>query len=153
MEIKVTIALDEKAHDVLNRLIAALGGKSTVPTVTVEDNSAEEWTEEEIREVMEAEAAEIAADAVESNVRRERAADGEVAAPKPETKNTPASDGVSASPKITLEDLRALAADVKTKTGDIGKVKALLTEYSAKNISALPEDKWDEFADKLKELL
>ena len=67
------------------------------------------------------------------------------------------SDGVSASkkdkPKVTQEEIRALAADVKAKTGSVDKVKALLNAYSAKNISALPADKWDEFAAKLKELL
>ena len=81
----------------------------------------------------------------------------ETPAPAPKKAIKPVSDGVSASkkdkPKVTQEDLRALAADVKTKTGSVDKVKALLNAYSAKNISALPADKWDEFAAKLRELL
>lgn len=155
MEIKVTIALDEKAHDVLNRLIAALGRAGTnattiVTTVNDANSSADEWTEEEKREAMQQIADE---EARKLGVSPTNGEDGEVVAPKPKKETKPVSDGVSASPKVTLEDLRALAADVKTKTGDIGKVKALLTKYSAKNISALPADKWDEFAAQLKELL
>lgn len=162
MEIKVTIALDEKAHDVLNRLIAALGragSNATTIVTTVNDasDSDDEWTEAEMHEAMQQiadEEAEAAADeARKLGVSPTNEEDGEVAAPKPQKATKPVSDSVNASPKVTLEDLRALAADVKTKTGDIGKVKALLTEYSAKNISALPADKWDEFAARLKELL
>ncbi len=81
----------------------------------------------------------------------------ETPAPAPKKATKPVSDGVSASkkdkPKVTQEEIRALAADVKAKTGSVDKVKALLNAYSAKNISALPADKWDEFAAKLKELL
>lgn len=152
MEIKVTISLDEKAQDVLNRLITALSHTTVRPTKAYKDDM-EDWSEEEINEVMEAEAAAYAEAAEKADVSHTNGEDGEVAAPKPKKATKPVSDGVSASPKVTLEDLRALAADVKTKTGDIGKVKALLTKYSAKNISALPADKWDEFAAQLRELL
>lgn len=158
MEIKVTIALDEKAHDVLNRLIAALGKVGTIAkTANGADISDDEWTEEKMREAMQQiadeEAEALADEARKLGVSPSNGEGGEVAAPKPKKATKPVSDDVSASPKVTLEDLRALAADVKTKTGDIGKVKALLTKYSAKNISALPADKWDEFAAQLRELL
>lgn len=155
MEIKVTISLDERTHSVLNRLIAALGeSKKNATTIVTTVNSAtddNEWTEEEMREAMEEMQDVYAtqddyADAVE-----------ETATPAPKKATKPVSDGVSASkkdkPKVTQEEIRALAADVKTKTGSVDKVKALLNAYSAKNISALPADKWDEFAAKLKELL
>lgn len=108
----------------------------------------DEWTEEQKREALEAMYAEEngGTDAVE-----------ETPAPASKKATKPVSDGVSAGkkdkPKVTQEEIRALAADVKTKTGSIDKVKALLNAYSAKNISALPADKWDEFAEKLKELL
>lgn len=156
MEIKVTIALDEKAHDVLNRLITALSHTTVRPTKAYKDDM-EDWSEEEINEVMEAEVAAYAEIAEKADVSRTNAEIEEVAEPKPKKARKPVSDSVDASkkasPKVTIEDLRALAADVKTKTGNIGKVKALLSEYSAKNISALPADKWDEFAERLKELL
>lgn len=151
MEIKVTIALDEKAHDVLNRLIAALGKVGTIATTAnYADSSDDEWTEAEMREAIQRIADE---EARKLGVSPSNDEDEEVAAPKPKKATKPVSGDVGASPKVTLEDLRALAADVKTKTGDIGKVKALLTKYSAKNISALPADKWDEFAAQLRELL
>lgn len=145
MEIKVTISLDERTHSVLNNLIAALTNTRS-PIVPAYDNG--EWTEDEMREAMEEMYAEESGDtdAVE-----------ETPTPAPKKATKPVSDGVSASkkdkPKVTQEDLRALAADVKTKTGSVDKVKALLNDYSAKNISALPADKWDEFAAKLRELL
>lgn len=155
MEIKVTISLDERTHSILNRLIAALGeSKKNATTIVTTVNSAtddNEWTEEEMREAMEEMQDVYAtqddyADAVE-----------ETPAPAPKKATKPVSDGVSASkkdkPKVTQEEIRALAADVKAKTGSVDKVKALLNAYSAKNISALPADKWDEFAEKLKELL
>ena len=158
MEIKVTISLDERTHSVLNRLIAALGeSKKNATTIVTTVNSAtdatddNEWTEEEMREAMEEMQDVYAtqddyADAVE-----------ETPAPAPKKATKPVSDGVSASkkdkPKVTQEEIRALAADVKAKTGSVDKVKALLNAYSAKNISAHPADKWDEFAAKLKELL
>lgn len=155
MEIKVTISLDERTHSVLNRLIAALGeSKKNATTIVTTVNSANddnEWTGEEMREAMEEMQDVYAtqddyADAVE-----------ETPAPAPKKATKPVSDGVSAGkkdkPKVTQEEIRALAADVKTKTGSVDKVKALLNAYSAKNISALPADKWDEFAAKLKELL
>lgn len=155
MEIKVTISLDERTHSVLNRLIAALGeSKKNATTIVTTVNSANddnEWTGEEMREAMKEMQDVYAtqddyADAVD-----------ETPAPAPKKAIKPVSDGVSASkkdkPKVTQEDLRALAADVKTKTGSVDKVKALLNAYSAKNISALPADKWDEFAAKLRELL
>ncbi|MCI9517686.1 MAG: hypothetical protein HFK08_00330 [Clostridia bacterium] len=155
MEIKVTISLDERTHSILNRLIAALGeSKKNATTIVTTVNSAadatdeDECTEEQKREALEAMYAEEngGTDAVE-----------ETPAPASKKATKPVSDGVSAGkkdkPKVTQEEIRALAADVKTKTGSIDKVKALLNAYSAKNISALPADKWDEFAEKLKELL
>lgn len=155
MEIKVTISLDERTHSVLNKLIAALGEskKNATAIVTTVNNAGDdnEWAEEEMREAMEEMQDVYAtqddyADAVE-----------ETPAPAPKKATKPVSDGVSANkkdkPKVTQEEIRALAADVKTKTGSVDKVKALLNAYSAKNISALPADKWDEFAAKLRELL
>lgn len=155
MEIKVTISLDERTHSVLNKLIAALGEskKNATTIVTTVNNAGDdnEWAEEEMREAMEEMQDVYAtqddyADAVE-----------ETPAPAPKKATKPVSDGVSANkkdkPKVTQEEIRALAADVKTKTGSVDKVKALLNAYSAKSISALPADKWDEFAEKLKELL
>lgn len=157
MEIKVTISLDELTRKMLNKLIdtiAQRNAQTTAPTTAAQDDG--EWTEEEMREALEDSYA-------EENAAKNATQDGtwttneESSTPARNKANKPASGGVDApkagKPKITQEELRALAADVKAKTGSIDKVKALLNAYSAKNISALPADKWDEFAAKLKELL
>lgn len=142
MEIKVTISLDEQTHRVLDKLIDTLAARNAhMPVLNAKEDSAPDKAQKAVEQARVAKTAEPE----------------EVAEQKPTKANKGVSDGSDASgrktPKVTLEDLRALAADVKTKTGDIGEVKALLAEYSAKNISAIPEDKWDEFAAKLKELL
>ncbi len=156
MEIKVTISLDERTHKVLNKLIDTIAlninaNRSFVPGQPDQDNG--EWTEEEMRDVM----AETAEEDAEMHENDDSTEAEEVTAPKAKKANRPVSDDVDApnkvKPKVTLEDLRALAADVKKKTGSIKKVKALLNAYSAENISALSADKWDEFAEKLKGLL
>lgn len=165
MEIKVTIGLDERTHKVVNKLIDTLALMNTHalvlnannPGADAQDN---EWTEEEKQAVMREIAEEQAADMARRGLSPSNGSndtDEETDAPKPKKANKPVSDDVAApkkaKPKTTLEELRALAADVKTKTGDVSGVKGLLTEYSAKNISALPADVWDEFAEKLRELL
>lgn len=165
MEIKVTIALDEKAHNVLNRLIDALSHKPNTTTIvtTVKDagNSDGEWAEDEMREAMEQIAAEEAeapaAEAEKTGVSPSKAKDGQVAEPTSVKANSPVSDDGNkpkgSKPKVTVEELRALAADVKVKQGSMDGVKALLNKYGAKNISSLPMDKLDAFAAELREML
>ena len=152
MEIKVTIALDKSTHDVLNRLISAISQTRTNATTivtTVNDTTSETATQQ----VSIPTSKTYAEEAVKSAPWSSNSESEELVESKQKTATKPDSDGESASVGTTVEDLRALAADVKAKTGSIDAVKALLTKYSAKNISALPADKWDEFAAQLKELL
>lgn len=156
MDIKVTIGLDEKTHKVLNRLIDVLGAKPTKQPKPVETDD-DEWTEEEKRAVLQEIAEEEAADAARRGLSPSKPAADQVnedgAADATEGKSGGNSAQQKQKPKITIEELRALAADVKTKTGSADAVKKLLNAYGAKNLSGLPTDKLDEFAAKLKELL
>lgn len=138
MEIKVTIGLDANAEALLTKLVDAL---TSVRPNTVQKNASaeatrstpvqdEEWTEEEIREVLDQEAAEDA-----------------------EAAPAPRKEGQKATAKVTVEDVRALAADVKMKKGSATEIKSLLSEYGAKSVSTIPADKLDSFATRLKELL
>ena len=127
MDIKVTIGLDERTHKLLNRLISALANHGPIADAGSRGLSPANPAPAQV-------SADGTADAAEG-------------------KSGGNSEQKKQKPKITIEELRALAADVKAKTGSVDKVKALLNAYSAKNISALPADKWDEFAAKLKELL
>lgn len=157
MDIKVTIGLDERTHKLLNRLISALANHSPIGPGKATEPDDEEWTEEEKRAVLQEIAEEEAADAARRGLSPANPAPAQVSADgtadAAEGKSGGNSEQKKQKPKITIEELRALAADVKAKTGSVDKVKALLNAYSAKNISALPADKWDEFAAKLKELL
>ena len=152
MEIKVTIALDKSTHDVLNRLIAAIsqiGTNATTILTTVNDTSSETATQQTSIPASHT----YAEEAVKSAPWSANAESEEPVEPKQKTATKPASDGESAHVSTTVEDLRALAADVKAKTVSIDAVKALLTKYSAKNITGVPADKRDAFADELKRLL
>lgn len=148
MEVKVTIALDDRTHETLNRLIDALMCRNThekaekpqplaevKPTAEKAPESDEEWTKEEMEEVL----------AIEAKREAEAKSAAKNEAVEQPPKNT--------APTVTVEELRALAADVKEKEGNVASVKKLLNEYGVKNVSSLPESAWDAFAAKLRELL
>lgn len=132
MEINVTIKLDEKAATLLSRMLDEL--KLMHTTVVCAKPDAESQAKETLTAVSEA------------------------PEPTPAVQAPEAAEAVSApavksgKPKTTIEDVRALAADVKVKH-DAATVRNLLTEYKAKNISGLPENVLDEFAEKLRKLL
>ena len=132
MEINVTIKLDEKAAALLGRVLDEL--KMMHTTVVCAKPDAESQTKETLT------------------------AESEAPKPTPAVQAPEATETVSApsvksgKPKTTIEDVRALAADVKVKH-DAATVRNLLTEYKAKNISGLPENVLDEFAEKLRKLL
>lgn len=156
MDIKVTIGLDEKTHDVLNRLIDAINAPVNA-AAKITHGQDEEWTEEEKREALQQMYEEEAAQKGHKNAQNAKPATEEEVADDEE--NAPAGpisgDGTASkgAKKVTPEELRGLAADVKAKYGDASKVKALLGQFKVKNLSGLPEDKLGEFAAKLEELL
>ena len=132
MEINVTIKLDEKVAALLGRVLDELKMMHTTVVCAKPD------AESQIKETL----------TMESEVPESTPA---VQAPEAaETVSAPAVK--SGKPKTTIEDVRALAADVKVKH-DAATVRNLLTEYKAKNISGLPENVLDEFAEKLRKLL
>lgn len=132
MEINVTIKFDEKAATLLSRMLDEL--KLMHTTVVCAKPDAESQAKETLTAVSEA------------------------PEPTPAVQAPEAAEAVSAptvksgKPKTTIEDVRALAADVKVKH-DAATVRNLLSEYKAKNISGLPENVLDEFAEKLRKLL
>lgn len=154
MDIKVTIGLDERTYNVLDKLANAIGAQPTKQHKAAETTD-DEWTEEEKRAVLQEIAEEEAAGAARRGLSPSKQASDQVS----EDETADAAEGKSGGnstqqkPKITIEELRALAADVKTKKGSADAVKKLLNAYGAKNLSGLPADKLDEFAAKLKELL
>lgn len=132
MEINVTIKFDEKAATLLSRMLDEL--KLMHTTVVCAKPDAESNAKETLTAVSEAPELTPAVQAPEAA----------------ETASSPAVK--SGKPKTTIEDVRALAADVKVKH-DAATVRNLLAEYKAKNISGLPENVLDEFAEKLRKLL
>lgn len=140
MEIKVTIALDERTHETLNKLAEALGKEITV------------------KAEMPAEKPEIKPVATKKPTVAQTPTEDENTAEKPAV--TPVTgnqtDTAEEVEKIDAETLRALAADVKKKKGSAAPIKTLLTKYGAENITAvtkLDPAKIKAFRDELKGLL
>ncbi len=163
MEIKVVIALDERTHETLNRLADALTKEMTIK---VADSQA---THEKTPK-----------NASVSNGKKKAE---EELKKKPDGENKPVSDGVAGKdeewtdaekaealkaaeesgdwtdntdqriPIVPIEELRGLAADVKTKKGTSDPVKKLLEKFGAKKLSDIPEEKTAAFANGLKEIL
>lgn len=143
MEIKITFSFDKQTNDTLLKLVNALqknGGftiaakqeldsekplKSDAAEPPAEDD---EWTQEEIDEVRAQIAAEEAGNAPTT--------------PKTDTDDKP----------LTIEDIRALAADVKAKK-DAAAVRAVLAKFGAAKVSELPKNKYGEVAATLRGML
>lgn len=140
MEIKVTIALDERTHETLNRLAEALGKEITVKTEMPAEKP-------EIKPVATT-TAEVVQTPTGANNAAEKPTVAAVQGEKADTTET--------VEKIDAETLRALAADVKKKKGSAAPIKALLTKYGAENITAvtkLDPAQIKAFRDELKGLL
>lgn len=143
MEIKITFSFDQQTNDTILKLVDALqknGGfttaakqepnpgkplKADVPEPPAGDD---EWTQEEINEALAQIAAEEAGNAP-----------------------TPPETGGGEKP-LTIEDIRALAADVKAKK-DAAAVRAVLAKFGATKVSELPKNKYGEVAATLRGML
>lgn len=153
MELKITIAFDERTHETLGKLAAALSKE--IKVVAAQPETTGEHTH---------------GNAVKTPVEPRKVK----ADPKPEDKPNGANKAESVSrgdvwtdntasvepvapekpaKPITQEQLRGLAADVRTKTGSANGIKKVLAEYGATKLSEVPEDKYAEFAKKLEDLL
>lgn len=140
MEIKVTIAFDERAQQILTDLIAALSKREE-----------KEWKSPAIVETPQnkpVEAKKLKAE--ETPEANKNAAGKAVSASVAAAENKPVAG------KVEVETLRALAADVKKAKGSAAPIKALLDKYGAENITgvmALGDAKACAFRDELKGLL
>ena len=142
MEIKITFSFDKQTNDTLLKLVDTLqknGGftiaakqeldpeKPLKSDATEPPTEGDEWTQEEIDEVR----AQIAAE---------------------EAGNAPTTPKMDADEPLTIEDIRALAADVKAKK-DAAAVRAVLAKFGAAKVSELPKNKYGEVAATLRGML
>lgn len=144
MEIKVTISLDERTHETLNKLTEALAKEITVKA---EMPAAKP-------EIKSTAAIKSTVDQIPAPAKK-TAEKPTVASDKGDT--PPWEDNSTGKPeKIDAETLRALAADVKKKKGSSSPIKELLNKYGAENITAvtrLDPKQVQAFRDELKGLL
>lgn len=127
MDIKVNIQAPELA-EALNNLAGALKGATSLPTTA--PKQAKPKKEETKKEEVPVE---------EKPVKEEKATE-----PEPAPEKTTVTE-------IEDADLRAAAA-AKAKEGKKDEVKALLTEFDVKNVSAIPQEKRADFLAKLEAL-
>lgn len=131
MEIKITIALDERAHETLNRLADALCKEVTLTVATqAPDKSAKK-----------------------APVSHKAPKVEEVPTEATKEPTEAACESVGDEKPVPIEELRALAADVKASKGTNRPVKDLLTEFGATKLSEVPAEKSAAFAKALKELI
>lgn len=156
MELKITIAFDERTHETLGKLAEALSKEIKVtaaqPDTTAgltHGNAPKKPVEarkvkDDPTPVEEPNGANSAENASHTGDWTDNTASCEPVEPKKTEK--------PAKP-ITQEQLRGLAADVRKKTGSADGIKKILAEYGATKLSEVPEDKYAEFAKKLEDLL
>lgn len=156
MELKITIAFDERTHETLGKLAAALSKEIKVVTAhIVQPETAGEPTHGNAPKTP------VTARKVKDDPTPEDKPKSESKAEIPSrgdvwTDNTASVEPVAPekpAKAITQEELRGLAADVRTKTGSASGIKKVLAEYGATKLSEVPEDKYAEFAKKLEDLL
>ena len=142
MEIKITIALDERAHETLNRLADALSKevKLTVATPGAETPA------EDSNATHRKSAKKAPASAEEPKV-------GAEPTEVPDEATEGDSEATDGEKPVSIEELRALAADVKASKGSNQPVKDLLTKFKAARLSEVPAEKTAAFAKALKELI
>lgn len=153
MELKITIAFDERTHETLGKLAEALSKEIKVtaaqPGTTAgltHGNAPKKPVEarkvkDDPTPAEEPNGANSAENASHTGDWTDNTASVEPVAPEKPAK------------PITQEQLRGLAADVRTKTGSADGIKKVLAEYGATKLSEVPEDKYAEFAEKLEALL
>lgn len=153
MELKITIAFDERTHETLGKLAAALSKE--IKVVAAQPETMGEPTHGNAPKTP------VAARKVKDDPKPEDKPKSESKAEIPSrgdvwTDNTASVEPVAPekpAKAITQEELRGLAADVRTKRGSADGIKKVLAEYGATKLSEVPEDKYAEFAEKLEALL
>lgn len=132
MKIEVNIQAPEVVS-ALNNLAEAMKG---APQATLEDKSVKQETKKE------------------SKPKEEKKEEKPKDAPKEEAESTEEPEVKEEKETASVPD----PADLRAKAGELSKsgkkeeVKALLAEFKAKTLSAIPEDKRSEFLERLEEL-
>jgi len=128
MEIKLTIGLDDKTHETLNALIAALNGKIAV-AVDADSKPAEAPKKKPIK---------ATAAPIEET-------------PVLEPQDEPKQEESEPAADITIEDLRALLANAKREKGT-DAIKAILKSYGVTLLSDLDSKHYGAVAKKVRAL-
>ena len=151
MEIKVTVSLDERTHETLNRLADALSKEIKI-TATPEQSTPKK------KPVQLEPADEDTARAFDEAVAAKNGAVSEnppqvEEEPKPTDKKQEGQKKKPEEPTITDEELRLVAAEAKEYFKSAEYVKKALQRVGAKKISEIPADKRQEFVDFLKKAI
>lgn len=162
MEIKVTVSLDERTHETLNRLADALSKEIKITATTAGLNglveNAEEQSTPKKKPVQLEPADEDTAQAFDEAVAAKKAAVSEnppqvEEEPKPTDKKQEGQKKKPEEPTITDEELRLVAAETKEYFKSTEYVKKALQRAGAKKISEVPAHKRQDFIDYLKKVM
>lgn len=150
MEIKVTVSLDERTHETLNRLADALSKEIKVTAVATP-----ELTEKVVQHDTDEPTPEEYAEALEEAAKAQEKAESQEVKETPQKKEeAPQSQKTEpVRPTITDEELRLVAAKAKDFFKSTDYIKKALQRAGAKKISEVPADKRQEFVDFLSEAI
>lgn len=161
MEIKVTVSLDERTHETLNRLADALSKEIKIAATAAGLNglveNAEAQNPPKKKPVLEPADEDTArafdeAVAAKNGAVSENEIQGEEE-PKPTDTKPEEQKKKSEEPTITDEELRLVAAETKEYFKSTEYVKKALQRAGAKKISEVPAHKRQDFIDYLKKVM
>lgn len=162
MEIKVTVSLDERTHETLNRLADALSKEIKITATAAGLNglveNAEEQSTPKKKPVQLEPVDEDTARAFDEAVAAKNGAVSEnppqvEEEPKPTDKKPEGQKKKPEEPAITDEELRLVASEAKEYFKSTEYVKKALQRVGSKKISEIPADKRQEFVDFLKKAI
>ena len=150
MEIKVTVALDPRACEVLTKLADALSKEIKVTAVATP-----ELTEKVVQHDTDESTPEEYAEALEEAAKAQEKAESQEVKETPQKKEeSPQSQKTEpVRPTITDEELRLVAAETKEYFKSTEYVKKALQRAGAKKISEVPAHKRQDFIDYLKKVM
>lgn len=140
-EIKLTISLDERTQDTIDRLIASMNKEVTIKVAEVDDTN--QPTKKKVKAPIKATATPI------EDVEEETAM-----TPQDEPQQAKPSKSIKEDTEkesITIEELRALLAGAKREKGT-DAIKAILNEYDVALLSNLKPEHYAEVAKRVRAL-
>lgn len=146
LEIKLTISLDEKTADILERLIGAMNREVTAKVADAEEAQPNKKVKAPIKATAAPieEAAEEVAEPITKAVVTPKNEPQQVVAEETEKNTAPAEN-------ITIEELRTLLAAAKREKGT-DAIKTILKSYGVSLLSDLDPSHYAEVAQKVREL-